>query len=82
MKCLSRFAIISLEKRAGCFSLIVFLVSLVCCWPVSLHHVMWVGLQCVIVLFPGNNYLLRSQFWRESVTIIQDVCNIVMDVIT
>ena len=54
---LSSFAIILMRTRreiAGCFTLIVFLVFL----TVSILWLFLVGLQCVIVVFPGHTHLL------------------------
>ena len=43
------------EERAGCFAFIVFWMSCHCKCPVALPHgVPWVGLQCVIVVFPDH----------------------------
>ena len=41
------------EERAGCFILIAFLI-----FPCLLLTVVWVGLQSVLVGFPGHTYLL------------------------
>ena len=68
----SSFAIILMEKRAGCFILIVFLMSCDC-------YVLWfflsvprVGLQCAIMVFLDHTHLflisvikLLYQFWRQ-----------------
>ena len=51
----SNFAIILMgEERAGCFALIVFLMPCDCQYSVAFPHVPWVGLQCVIVVFPDH----------------------------
>ena len=53
----SSFEIILLRKRAGCFTLIVLLLSCGCYWHVSLFLVVpWVGLHCVTVAFPGQTH--------------------------
>ena len=41
-------------------SLFVFLVSCVC-WC-SVAHVPWVGLQCVIVVFPGHTHFVSVPY--------------------
>ena len=43
------------EERAGCF---VFLMSCYCYALWLFLMVMWVGLQCVIVVFPDHTRLL------------------------
>ena len=55
--------VIQYEKRAGCFTLIVFMISGDCLCSVagsSSRAVPWDGLQCVIVVFPDNTHLLSS----------------------
>ena len=42
------------EERAGCFTLLVFLVSCDCYFSVDFPHCM----QCVIVVFPEHTHLL------------------------
>ena len=46
-------------RVAGCFTLIVFLLELFLVFgvPCLFLTVPWVGLQCVIVAFPGHTYL-------------------------
>ena len=46
------------EKRAGCLTLFVFLVSRGCYCTVFLLAVPWVGLQCLLVVFPDHTHLL------------------------
>ena len=46
------------EERAGCFTLAVFLLSCDFWCSVSLPRGPCVGLQCVIMTFPGHAYLL------------------------
>ena len=51
---LSSFAIIiEEEERAGCFAFIVLRMS----WMWLFLAVLWVGLQCVIVVFPDHTHL-------------------------
>ena len=46
------------EETAGCFTLLVFLVSCDCVSVLWLFlMVPWVGLKCVNVVFPGNALL-------------------------
>ena len=47
------------EEIAGCFTLIVFLLGLLIVFGALCLFlaVSWVGLQCVIVAFPGHTYL-------------------------
>ena len=48
------------ERIAGCFTLIVFLLALflfLIFGALCLFLLSWVGLQCVIVAFPGHTYL-------------------------
>ena len=47
------------EKIAGCFPLIVFLLALLIVVSALCLFltVSWIGLQCVIVTFPGHTYL-------------------------
>ena len=47
------------EEIAGCFTLIVFLLELLIVFGALCLFlaVSWVGLQCVIVAFPGHTYL-------------------------
>ena len=53
--CPSSFAIIiEEEERAGCFAFIVLRMS----WLWLFLEVLWVGLQCVIVVFPDQTHLL------------------------
>ena len=61
---ISAFAICSHldgKERADCFTLIVFLISSWCFVAVSVLWlflaVSWVGLQCVIVVFPDLTHL-------------------------
>ena len=53
---ISSFAIISLEKRPGCFTFI----ALCCDFYIMCLFLMMqlVGVQCVILAFPGHTYLL------------------------
>ena len=47
------------EEIAGCFTLFVFLLELLIFFGALCLFlaVSWVGLQCVIVAFPGHTYL-------------------------
>ena len=44
------------EERAGCFTLIIFLLSFVSKFSCLFLVVPWVGLQCVIVAFPPHTH--------------------------
>ena len=46
------------EERDGCFASIVFLMSCDCKYFVALPHGHYVGIQCVIVVFPDPTHLL------------------------
>ena len=46
------------EEIAGCFTFIVFLLLSVFGAMCLFLMVSWVGLQCVIVAFPGHTFLL------------------------
>ena len=49
------------EEKDGCFAFIVFLMSCGCYCSSHLClflTVPWVGLQCLIVVFPGHAHLL------------------------
>ena len=59
---LSSFAIILKRERAGCVAFIVLRMSCYCKCSVTLPHVTWVGLQCVIVVFPDHTFLLEKKF--------------------
>ena len=62
------------EKRAGCFTLTVFLVTVSVLW--LFLTVPWIGLQCVILVFPDQTHLpfllpvfdgtLSSECWQRS----------------
>ena len=60
-------------KIAGCFTLIVFLLALFLVFGAMclFHTVSWVGLQCVIVAFPGHiclflRYIIHDCFFSLS----------------
>ena len=53
---LSSFAIILLKKSSCCFTLIVLWLSVFC----QFHKLSWVGLQPVIVAFPGYTHFLHN----------------------
>ena len=61
------YAIISREKRerAGCFTLIIFLLSCGCKYSVSLAQGAVVGLQCEIVAFLANILFLSVLFAKR-----------------
>ena len=42
------------ERRAGCFAFIVLRMSCYCKCSVTLPHGVWVGLRCMIVVFPDH----------------------------
>ena len=46
------------EERAGCFAFIVLWMSCYRKCSVALPQVPWVGLQCVIMVFPDHTHLL------------------------
>ena len=48
------------DEIAGCFPLIVFLLALLIVLSALCLFltVSWIGLQCVIVAFPGHTYLV------------------------
>ena len=46
------------EKKNGCFTLIAFQCHLTVSVLCLFLTVPWVGLQCVIVAFPGHTHLL------------------------
>ena len=48
------------EERAGCFALIAFLSLVTVNVPLLFLTVPWVGLQCVIVVFPDHT---KTQLW-------------------
>ena len=47
-----------MEESAGCFAFIVLRMSCYCKCYVAFLTVPWVGLQCVIVIFPDHTHLL------------------------
>ena len=55
---LSNFAMISLERRVGFFTSIVFMITCESYCLVSLSRGGMVGLQFVFVLFPCHTHLL------------------------
>ena len=56
---LTSLAIIGEEERAGCFTLILLLLSMFC---FSLSLMPWIGLQSVIAAFPGHTHLRFQRF--------------------
>ena len=54
------FSYFDKEERAGCFVLTVFLVSCGCLFSVVLTQLLWVGLLCVIVVFPDPTHFLSK----------------------
>ena len=57
------------EERAGCFAFIVLRMSCYCKCSVNLLVVPWIGLRCVIVVFPDHTHLLFNK------QILNDVVN-------
>ena len=58
------------EERAGCFTLIVFLMGCDCVlW--LFHMIPWVGLQCVIVVFPDHTHCLFIIGRHECILVYQ-----------
>ena len=63
--CHSRFAIL-MGKRAGYFTLTVFLILVTFKVLCLFLMILWVGLQCVIVVFPAQFHLLCSVLYLVS----------------
>ena len=68
-----------MEKRAGCFTLIVFwcLVAIFVLW--FFLAVPWVGMQCVIVVFPDHTHLRFFITHRDSYEGINDQFSMIME---
>ena len=47
------------EEKAGCFAIIRCIVTVNVLWLFLM--VLWVGLQCVIVVFPSHTHLLFNE---------------------
>ena len=78
--CPSCFAIILMGKRAGWFALIFFLMP--CDNVLWLFLLMpWVGLLCVIVVFPDHTHLLFSVYILSCISLIFPSRFCVVDVI-
>ena len=56
------------EEIAGCFTLIVFSLLSVFGALCLFLTVSWVGLQCVIVAFPGHTYLLFEVYYTRTLS--------------